>query len=136
MTVLEASENLFQWFSNNDYFELNKNQKSINPISETIEQDRVAIMLALEDLEKAELVASKTLEDGSVCWVLKKPFTSFEQNVNITPPTAMALSQIINDACDHIGDDTDRCDPAMLEEKDIRTLIILYNHGQNLNIQE
>ena len=132
MTVLEASEKLFLWFSDNDYFNMEENYISICPISETKEKDKIAITLALEDLEKGELVASRDDNDLGRCWVLKKPFTAYDQNVSIAPPIALALAQIVNAACDEFGDDTDRCDPASMQEKDIRSLLLLYN----LKLQE
>jgi len=127
MTILEASEKLFDWFSENDYFVMSENFTHVNPISDSIKKDEAVFFLALKDLEINELISSADLEDET-CWILKKPFNSFEQTVSISPPIAMALSQIINSACENLGDDTDYCSPANVQEKDVRNLILLYNH--------
>jgi len=127
MTILEASEKLFDWFSENDYFVMSENFTHVNPISDSIKKDEAVFFLALKDLEINELISSADLEDET-CWILKKPFNSFEQTVSISPPIAMALSQIINSACVNLGDDTDYCSPANVQEKDVRNLILLYNH--------
>jgi hypothetical protein len=75
------------------------------------------------------MISSATLEkEGEKCWILKKPFNSYEQSVVVSPPVAMALSQLINSACEEFGDDTDFCSAANVQEKDIRNLILLYNH--------
>ena len=134
MTVLEATERLFEWFSENDYFVLDEDLIRVNPISDTVERDKAVFLLALEDLESNELLAkgdAQNKKNIETVWVLKKPFTAFEQNVAISPSVAMALSQIINNACEEFGDDTDYCSAANLQEKDIRNLILLYNHRQN-----
>ena len=133
MTILEASEVLFKWFAENDYFEMEEDFIQVNPITETKEKDKAALSLALEELERNELVGSKEVE-GKMCWILKKPFTAFEQSVSITPSTALGLSQVVNTACEAIGDDTDLCDPAHIEEKDIRSLLLLYTHRDTINI--
>ena len=130
MTILEASERLFDWFSENDYFVMNENFSHVIPISDCVEKDKAALSLALEDLQANDLLLSSDLADDK-CWVLKKPFTSFEQNVTISPPVAMALSQVVNSACQEFGDDTDFCSPSNVQEKDIRNLILLYNHRNN-----
>jgi hypothetical protein len=133
MTILEASEVLFKWFAENDYFEMEEDFLQVNPITETKEKDKAALSLALEELERNDLVGSKETE-GKTCWILKKPFAAYEQSVTITPPTALGLSQIVNSACESIGDDTDLCDPANIAEKDIRSLLLLYAHRDTINI--
>ena len=133
MTILEASERLFKWFSENDYFDMEFDFIRVNPITETKEKDIAALTLALEDLEKNDLIGSKTIDDKT-CWILKKPFAAYEQNITLTPPTSMALSQIINTACEAIGDDTDLCDPANVQEKDVRNLLLLFNHRDSLGL--
>ena len=127
MTVLEASERLFEWFSENDYFVLSEDFARVNPISDSVEKDKAVFVLALADLVSNDLVSSGELEN-EICWILKKPFTAYEQNVPLSPPVAMALSQLINSACDEFGDDTDYCSSSNIQEKDIRNLILLYNH--------
>jgi len=131
MTVLEATERLFEWFSENDYFVLDKDLIHVNPISDAVERDKAVFLLALKDLESSELLANGDAQSGKgieTVWILKKPFTAFEQSVVISPSVAMALSQVINNACEEFGDDSDYCSAANLQEKDVRNLILLYNH--------
>ena len=130
MTVLEASERLFTWFAENDYFVIDEAFLQVNPISYTVEKDKGVFELALKDLEQNELISSVDVEDKT-CWVLKKPFTAYEQTVTLSPPVAMGLAQVINAACDEFGDDTDYCDPSRVDERDIRNLLLLYGHATN-----
>jgi hypothetical protein len=130
MTVLEASERLFNWFSENDYFTMEEDFSRVNLISDTPNKDKGVYKIALKELEQNELIASVPIE-GKDCWVLKKPFSAFEQNVTISPPVAMGLSQVVNAACDKFNDDTDYCNPASVQEKDIRNLLLLYSHVTN-----
>jgi hypothetical protein len=127
MNVLEASERLFGWFSENDYFTMEEDFSQVNLISDTPDKDKGVYRIALNELEQNELIANVPIEDKE-CWVLKKPFTAFEQSVTISPPVAMGLSQVINAACDKFGDDTDYCSPANIQEKDVRNLLLLYSH--------
>ena len=127
MNVLEASERLFGWFSENDYFTMEEDFPRVNLISDTPDKDKGVYRIALNELEQNELIANVPIEDKE-CWVLKKPFTAFEQSVTISPPVAMGLSQVINAACDKFNDDTDYCSPANIQEKDVRNLLLLYSH--------
>jgi len=126
MTVLEGSNELYKWFSENDSFCLEKDFIKIISITETPERDRATMLCALENFEKSELVSSSQIDDKRY-WVIEKPFHSYAQSVSISPELALTLAGIINNFCEIVDNETDYCDTANIEEKDIKNLIYIAN---------
>ena len=127
MTILDATHKLFDYFATNHSFCMKKDFKNLIPISEDKEMEEATISIALKDMEKNELIKS-TMVDNEECYILSRPMESFEQNVAISYPTAIAISQGLNEFCDVIEDYTDMCDVGNITEKDIRNLVILNQH--------
>jgi hypothetical protein len=130
MTVLEASGTLYQWFSENDSFCLEKDFLKIIPITDSPKRDRAAILSALKDLEEAHLIAGSSHEDTEY-WILRKSFASFEQSVSISADVALTVSLMINKFCDIIGDEKQTCDATNITEQDIKNLIFITNLMSN-----
>ena len=124
MTVLQASEKIYKWYSENDSFSLEKDFKKIIMISDHPERDKAAFLSALSQLENAELISSSEI-DGEKYWVLRKSFLAFPQTVGIDPSTALAIAELINGFCDLIDDSTEQCDPTNIRDEDVRNLIYI-----------
>jgi len=122
MTVQEASNELFVWFENNDGFEINRDVKKIVPIFESEEETVITFKIALEKLEEMQLLASKDYGDKKY-YILEKPMDSFQQNVELGPWTAKFMAQELNDFCDLLEDESDKCSVSAIVEKDIRNLV-------------
>tara|TARA_Y100000593_G_scaffold49908_1_gene94027 strand:- start:291 stop:755 length:465 start_codon:yes stop_codon:yes gene_type:complete len=127
MTILDATHKLFDYFSNKHTYSTSKNFKDIVPITEDEELDVATINLALEDMEKNEILKSTDL-NGEKCYILNRQLESFEQSVSISYPTAMMLAQALNEFCETIEDYTDVADVGNITEKDVRNLVILNQH--------
>lgn len=127
MTILDATHKLFDYFSGKHTYSTSKNFKDIVPITEDEELDVATINLALEDMEKNEILKSTDL-NGEKCYILNRQLESFEQSVSISYPTAMMLAQALNEFCETIEDYTDIADVANITEKDVRNLVILNQH--------
>ena len=56
MTVLDASGLLFEWFAENDSFNLSEDFKRIVLVTDSPERDRVAVTLALSNLEETGVI--------------------------------------------------------------------------------
>ena len=52
MTVIDATNNLFEWFSENDSFELDKDFIKIISVTDTPEEDKTAFLCALDNFEQ------------------------------------------------------------------------------------
>ncbi len=131
MTSLDAASKLFEFFFKNDSFTLEDDFKNIVLVTEDKIRDSAAILLALGDYVKMDVLDKVEIE-GKTVWVLKKPLASFEQSVKIGPALAFEISRIINEACEMVKDDTDRCNPCQIVEKDIINIMIML--GQAISI--
>lgn len=124
MTVLDAANKLLDFYQKNDSFNIEKNYQDLILISDSPEDTKIAINLALEDLEKNDII--KCFSAGkSKTYILKKPLNNYDQNVLVGGITANMIAKIINDFCDKIKDKRDYCDARSITEKDIRNLIFL-----------
>ena len=127
MTVFEASSKLFEWFSNNDYFELNDHFMKLVLVSLDEEPDRAAVLGALNELIKMELIVSQEVGDKTY-YVLKKSLEAFDQSLSVDHQTAKIMADTINLFCDRVGDKTDYCDVKDLSVKDLRNVIFICRH--------
>ena len=126
MTILEGTHILFNWFKEHDSFESVKDFKDLIPITEDKEKDELCMLAALEKLQESELVILKETKERKI-WLLARPLESFEQNIEIGGDLATSIANCINGFCDQIGDNTDYVDPSMIQQKDIRNLVLLYS---------
>ena len=130
MNVTEASIKLFTWFSEHDTFEMEKDFIPLVLVTDKEAHDKAAIECALKSLEEGNLINSSKVSEREI-WVLQKPFSSFTQNVELNPELATAISTVINEFCEMIGDNTDLCDPSSVSTKDIQNIVFLYRHVQD-----
>ena len=135
MTVVDATNMLFDWYSENDSFELEKDFMRIIPVTDTPEEDRSAFLCALDGFEQNAFVKSVEYK-GARRWILAKSYASYEQTIAIGPDTCQGVALIINTMCDTIGQDTDRCEVTNIVEKDIRNLVGLTNYMTNQQGEE
>lgn len=122
MTVLDASNLLYEWFRSHDSFEINKDLKKLFPIVEDEETINVVLKLALAQLEQSNLITSQIYNEKKI-YVLVKSFESYQQNVEISPWTSRWVAEQINDFCNLISDKTDLCTAAQINDKDVRNLV-------------
>lgn len=124
MTIVEAANKILEHFNRKEFFCMEEDYKNLMEISETPDEDKIAFILALEDLEKNDFVKSHTFNKKRI-YILKKPLNSFDQNITLGGFTCNMIGKVINDFCDKIKDKRDYCDAKNINEKDIRNLIFL-----------
>ena len=127
MTVLDVTNKLFEWFSDNDSFVIEDDFNKVILISDSRERDIAATELALKSLEESNLIQKKTIKEKEY-WILSRPFGQYEQTVSVSAVIASGIAETINQFCDLIEDQTDRCDPTLITEKDIRNILIVSNY--------
>ena len=128
MTILQASGHLYQWFSENDSFSIEKDFIKIITITEEPNRDKAAFKCALKSLKKMGMIKGEFSPDDHLqYWILNKSFLTYEQNVTISPNLAITVSEIINKFCENTGNEEDLCDPTSIQEKDIQNLIYIAN---------
>jgi len=123
MNVLEASNSLFEWFSENDSVNIERDFSKILPEEKKSAESVACLSAALQDFENSELIKC-----NNDYWILKKPFSSFEQSVKISPTLALSVAHLINGFCEVVGNDLDYCDASDITEKDINNTIIIATH--------
>ena len=126
MTVLDASGLLFEWFAENDSFNLSEDFKRIVLVTDSPERDRVAVTLALSNLEETGVIKKSSYEEENY-WVLTKPFSTYEQTVSVSPLLAASISKVINDYCEYLDDKPDLAAPSHLQEKDLQNMFYICN---------
>ena len=124
MAIQEASNDLFAWFEKEDSFEISRDIKKIVPIFDLGQEEEVTIAfrIALERLEEGLLVCSKEYGDKKY-YILDIHMDAYQQNIDLGPWTAMFLASDINEFCHLVDDNTDLCQTASIQEKDIRNLV-------------
>jgi len=124
MTIVEAVNKLLEHFHKKDSFNMEDDYASLMKISETPEEDKAAYVLALEEMEKTDIIKCFTSGKRKI-FLLKKPLNSFDQNINVGGYTCNMIAKVINDFCEKVKDKRDYCDPRSINEKDIRNLLFL-----------
>ncbi len=140
MTVMEISGKLFEWFTKHDTFVLKDDSKDddfkgIVLISDNPEANRAALLSALDEHVKADLVRVQKLGKATY-WNLLKPFAAYAQTISLDAETCLALSQSINGFCEALQDKTDLCDPYNITCKDIRNLTIIAAHMSRMAAEQ
>ena len=130
MTVVDATGRLFEWFSEHDSFELEKDFMKIMDVVESPERDKSAFLAALATFEQSDFVKVAEYK-GVKRWVLVKKYDAFDQSVTVGPETSRGVAVILNTFCDVLGDRADYCDVTNIVEKDIRNLVGLTNYMSN-----
>ena len=129
MTTLDAANHLYEWFSNHDSFTVADVPKIIL-VSDQKEIDSAAFLSAINEYVKLEIVDPIICQDRTY-WILKKPLSSFIQNVRLSPETAKEIAAVIGVICERIQDSTDLCDAKNITEKDILNLVFVCKHMAN-----
>lgn len=112
---------MYSWFSKNDSF-IEKDFIKVLKITESPDEDKAAILASLNQFEKNSWINKIVLNNKSY-WILNRPFSSFEQTVSMEARTALIIAETINNFCDSLGIEKEKCDPTSLTEKDLRNLV-------------
>lgn len=131
MTVTDCTNSLFLWFQENDSFEIEEDFNKVILLSEDKGRDSAALEIALERLETAELIKSKSVGEKKY-WILNKSFNNFESTVSIDATLSREIAEDINQFCEIIGDDTDQCDSSNITPKDIKNLLFMYRQAKQI----
>ena len=124
MTVSEATTLLFDWFAENDSFEIEEDFKKVVLVTDSPTRDRAAFLSSLSSLEESGLVKHSKV-NGASYWVLSKNFAAYEQTVTISSEAGSQIAKVINSFCEIYNIESERCDPTNLTDRDIQNLIFV-----------
>ena len=119
---MDAQNLLYEWYSANDSFEMNRDIKKVVPIMENEEECLSAFKLGLTGLVERQLIAPQEYGD-KMYFVLLKSYESYPQTIELNSFTTKWMAGEINEFCDMIEDKTDICASSNVSDKDVRNLI-------------
>lgn len=136
MTIIDSSNRLLGWFSENDGFNVEDNFKQLKIISDSGEIiEKAAILCCLEEFEKLNII--KSCEIGKKRYfVLNRPMSTLTQSVVISASTSKCIAGILNAFCDNSKDKTTLCDARNINERDILNLIEVLQLALQNRIEE
>jgi hypothetical protein len=120
MNVIEASSLLFSFFEKNDSFCTDDDFNSLRP-EKLIESDKAAIMCALESFKDAGMVKLTNIKSRTY-YVLSRPFNSISQQIELSAPLALHLSNLVNKILE-LNKQPKDSNPLKLTERDIAILL-------------
>ncbi len=124
MNIIECYQLLNEYFNNHSCFNVKKNRKEVLLVSDDEYSENAAIICALKEMEKANVLRSCIL-DGEEYWVLVKPLESFTQSVEISGLVAAGIASVINNMCQELNSESEKCDVLNITEKDLKNLIYI-----------
>lgn len=123
MTVLDATNKLFEFFKKNDAYSHKDDFLKLVIISENPEKDEAAVELALQEFVKLDIASFHEIKNKKY-YVLKKSWDSYEQTVKITSLVAKLISDLINNYSQLVSSNI-TSDPKNITEEDIKNLYII-----------
>ena len=124
MTVNDAMEKLFSWFSDHDTFQIERDFKELVVITDNIDEEKCAISCALKDMESNNIISSHTTNKTDY-YILCRKLQAFSQDVAVDGETAWAMANVLNGVCEAINDYQDQCNPLILRPLDIKNLTFI-----------
>ena len=132
MTIDDIKMPLFQFFSTNEIFDLEKNYKEVTiPSLEEPNVNKNMVILALQEFEKQGLISEIPNQKDRRKWILNKDLTKYMQTIEIHYATIAAIAKIINGFCDKSGDIENKVDPLLITEKNIQDMCLLASQYLN-----
>ena len=124
MTVNDAVEKLFSWFSDHDTFQMERDFKELVVITDNMDEEKCAISCALKDMESNNIISSNTTNKTDY-YILCRKLQAFSQDVSIDGDTAWSMANVLNGVCEALDDFTDQCNPINLRPLDIKNITFI-----------
>ena len=135
MNVLDASLRLYEWFGKTDSFSMEDDFQALVLVTIEKDNDKAAILCALESLEKYEIIKSAEVEVGESknkkIWTLLRPLESLSQNLELSYEMGGMIATVINEFSSAIDRKDSYCDPSQINSENIRDLVFITNFYLN-----
>lgn len=135
MTILDAYQLINEFFNKKTVLNLKSHFKQIVMITENQEEDEAALRCALKDMEDSGLLRN-CFVGGCDYWVLYKPLEAFSQQLELNYLVAAGISSVINNVCETLKNEAEKCDPKNISEKDIKNLIFIASKVSPKDLQK
>jgi hypothetical protein len=135
MNVLDASLRLYEWFGKSDSFSMEDDFQALVLVTIEKDNDKAAILCALESLEKYEIIKSVEVEveelKNKKIWTLLRPLESLSQNLELSYEMGGMIATVINEFSNAIDRKDSYCDPSQINSENIRDLVFITNFYLN-----
>jgi len=130
MTIQESSFLLFEWFKENDYFDLNSDYSSLltgKNLHKDAKKLRCSFLGGLLKLQEMGLIKSIVGSTGDTeVWVLQKPFELLSQDLELSGDTCQMIFKFLSECADSMGVEC-KTNPLDITEQDIQSLLWVLN---------
>ena len=124
MTINDAVEKLFGWFTDRDTFQMERDFKEVVVITDNIDEEKCTILCALKAMESNNIISSHTTNKTDY-YILCRKLQAFSQDVAVDGETAWAMANVLNGVCESINDYVDQCNPMILKPLDIKNVVFI-----------
>ena len=135
MTVNDAIEKLFSWFSDHDTFQMERDFKDLVVITDNMDEEKCAILCALKNMESNDIISSHTTNKTDY-YILCRKLQAFSQDVSVDGETAWAMANVLNGVCEGINDYTDQCNPMILKSLDVKNIVFIATEQMRKTAEE
>ncbi len=130
MNVIEATVSLYLFFQDNDCFEMDEDYEKLLVITDSSDiKERVAVQSALGGLLEMGVVKKQEARNKNNIlkdyFVLVQDLSTVEQTVNLPGELCGKIAACVNEFCDVIGDNADKCSPYNIGSNDIHNVLLI-----------
>lgn len=123
MTLLDVRNQIFSYFTDHDVFTRDEFLGIIVPKGQELLRDAM-VQSVLDELEESDFVR----QIAENCWTLVAPLGNDGQEVHLSLPTCLMVSQVINNYLRSNGSEA-RSDTLSISEFDIQMLVKIIVEG-------
>lgn len=122
-TLIEIKQSLYDFFLQNNSFDLHEDSKIYNDISDDFELSKSLLERALDELVESKILFKVKTEKITV-WTLIKPLNYFEQSLELSFATALSISKSLNSFYEQNKIES-FCDASNIKEEDVKNLALI-----------
>jgi hypothetical protein len=135
-TIVDYIIIFLNYFEKKSIFKIENYRDLLGVTENDLDEEKAMILLALQEMEKNSIIRQISTNKKNQIWALYKPLSNVNQQIEISYSTANKIAETINHFCELFKTQTDFCDPKMIQEKDLRNLLIIINFLKNKNQEE
>jgi len=130
MNVIEATVSLHLFFQDNDCFEMDEDYEKLLIITDASDiKERAAVQSGLEGLLEMGVVKKQEARNKNNIskdyYILVKDLSNADQTVSLPGELCGRIAGCVNEFCDVIGDNADKCSPYSIDAQDIHNVLLI-----------
>ncbi len=130
MNVIEATIALYLFYQDNDCFEIDEDYEKLLIITDKGDiKAQAAVRCALGDLIEMGVVKKQEARNHNNIpkdyYVLVRNLSNAEQTIKLPGELCGRIAGCVNEFCDVIGDNADKCSPYSITAQDIHNVLLI-----------